>query len=239
MASLVPGQPYRDRQEAGEILAAHVREEIGTADDSVVLALPRGGVPVGFEVARKLGAELDVFVVRKLGVPGHEEFAMGAIAVGGFKVLNDALVERLGISESEIADVTEREVAELLRRERLYREGRPPVRVSDRLVILVDDGLATGFTLRAAVVAARELGPRRLVVAVPVGAVDACEELSREVGTLVCPFQPDPFHAVGLWYRDFTATSDDEVRRCLAAAALNADPSHVAPHGHSEKPSWR
>ncbi|MDO8542174.1 MAG: phosphoribosyltransferase [Opitutaceae bacterium] len=225
------GRAYRDRHEAGEILAAHLIEQLGMPDDAVVLALPRGGVPVGFEVARELGADLDVFVVRKLGVPQQPEFAMGAIAAGGFRLLNDSLVAQLRISEDDVAAVTEREMIELQRREKLYRENRPPINVHGRVAIIVDDGLATGFTMRAAIAAVRERGPLRLVVAVPVGAVETCEELSHEVGTLVCPFQPDPFHAVGLWYQDFTPTSDDEVHRCLAAAATN----HGAAHGSSRR----
>jgi putative phosphoribosyl transferase len=220
-------QAYRDRREAGEILAAHVQEQTGTPEDAVVLALPRGGLPVGFEVARVLGAQLDVFVVRKLGAPGHEEFAIGAIAAGGFQVLNDDAIRELGITKQAIAAVAEREAAELHRREELYRADRPPVSIASRVAILVDDGLATGFTMRAAIAAVRERGPRRLVVAVPVGAVETCAEIEREVGTLICPLQPDPFHAVGLWYHDFTPTTDDEVRECLAASALNYQAAHA------------
>lgn len=219
-------QAYRDRREAGEILAAHVQDRIGRPGNAVVLALPRGGVPVGFEVATVLGAQLDVFVVRKLGAPGHEEFAIGAIAAGGFRVLNDDAIADLGIGEKEIAAVAERETAELHRREELYRGDRPPTHVAGRVAILVDDGLATGFTMRAAIAAVRERGPQRLVVAVPVGAVETCAEIEREVGTLICPLQPDPFHAVGLWYHDFAATTDDEVRECLAASALNYHAAH-------------
>lgn len=226
MRSPKAGQAYRDRREAGEILAVHVQEEIGSVEDSVVLALPRGGVPVGFEVALFLGAILDVFVVRKLGVPGYEEVAMGAIAEGGFEVLNDRVIAELGITEKEIAAAAEREGDELRRREELYRGNRPRVSVANRLVILVDDGLATGFTMRAAIAAVRERGPRRLVVAAPVGSPDTCAEMQDEVGTVVCPLQPEPFHAVGLWYRDFAATTDEEVRECLAAAAVN---QHTGP----------
>jgi predicted phosphoribosyltransferase len=214
------GQAYRDRREAGEILAAQVQEH-AEPGPTVVLALPRGGVPVGFEVARTLDAPLDVFVVRKLGVPGHEELAMGAIAAGGFKVLNEPLVAQLGITRREIDDVTARETAELERREALYRENRPPMSIRGRVAVLVDDGLATGFTMRAAIAAIRKHRPARLIVAVPVGAPETCEELSREVDTLICPLQPEPFHAVGLWYRDFSPTTDDEVREYLAAAAVD------------------
>lgn len=224
-------RPYRDRHEAGQILASHVQEELGRGVDAVVLALPRGGAPVGFEVARLLRAPLDVFVVRKLGVPGHEEFAMGAIAAGGFEVLNEEVIAELGIPEKAIAAVAEREQAELRRREELYRADRPPTAVHDRVAILVDDGLATGFTMRAAVAAVRELGARRLVVAVPVGAADTCAAIEREVGTVVCPLQPEPFHAVGLWYEDFSPTTDEEVRECLAAAAQNYEAAHHTPSG--------
>jgi putative phosphoribosyl transferase len=221
-----PNQSYRDRREAGEILAAQVQQQIGKPTDGLVLALPRGGVPVGFEVARVLGAELDVFVVRKLGVPGHEEFAMGAIAAGGFEVLNDQAIAELGITEKEIASVAEREATELQRREKLYRGNRPLVSIHGRTTILVDDGLATGFTMRAAIAAVRERGPSQLVVAAPVGAKETCEEIAREVGLLICPLQPEPFHAVGLWYCDFAPTADDEVRDCLAAASVNYETAH-------------
>ncbi len=222
---------YHDRRDAGKILAAHVQEQIGTPDDAVVLALPRGGVPVGFEVARALGAQFDVFVVRKLGAPGFEEFAIGAIATGGFQVLNDQAIAEHGISKKDIAEIAEREAAELRRREELYRADRPPVSLSDRVVILVDDGLATGFTMRAAIAAVRACGPRQMIVAVPVGAVDTCAEIEHEVSTLICPLQPDPFRAVGLWYHDFGQTTDDEVRECLAAATLNYETTHKAHSG--------
>lgn len=222
------GQPYSDRREAGRILAEHVRDQFASAD-AVVLALPRGGMPVGLEVAWLLGAPLDVLVVRKLGVPIHPELAMGAIASGGFEVLNKTLVAELGITPLQIADVADRETTELQRREVLYRENRPPVDVHGRTAILVDDGLATGFTMRAAIGALRNRGARQLVVAVPVGAVETCAEIALEVDALICPLQPEPFHAVGLWYRDFRPTTDDEVRECLAAAALNQE---VAPHVH-------
>ena len=217
------GQPYRDRREAGQILAGHVRQEIGGAENTVVLALPRGGLPVGFEVARALGVLLDVFGVRKLGVPGHEELAMGAIATGGFEVLNERVIADAGITDKEITEVAEREAVELQRREVYYRSERPRVSVTGRRVILVDDGLATGFSMRAAIAAVRERGPTRIIVAVPVGAADTCAELAREVGTVICPLQPEPFHAVGLWYRHFDQTSDEEVRECLAAAAANVE----------------
>lgn len=225
-------EPYRDRVQAGQILAATVRERLG-AIDAVVLALPRGGLPVGFEVAREMESPLDVFVVRKLGVPSQSELAMGAIASGGYEVLNRALIAQLGITEIEIAAVADREMNELNRREALYRGDRPPADVRGRAAILVDDGLATGFTMRAAIGATRERHPAQLVVAVPVGARDTCEEIAREVDTLICPLQPRSFVAVGQWYEDFTPTSDREVQERLAEAArleaANAGSRHRGP----------
>jgi predicted phosphoribosyltransferase len=215
------GQIYDDRHEAGHILASHVKNKLGDADDVVVLALPRGGVPVGFEVARSLGAPLDVFVVRKLGAPGFEEYAIGAIAAGGFRMLNEDAIRELHVSDRDLAEVTSRESEELQRRQEIYHAGRPPVRIVDRVAILVDDGLATGFTMRAAIAAVREQRPRRLMVAVPVGAAETCDEIEREVDDLVCPLRPYPFRAVGLWYRHFEATQDDEVRECLQLASTS------------------
>jgi predicted phosphoribosyltransferase len=209
---------FRDRAEAGRVLAVELATYAGRSD-VVLLALPRGGVPVAYEVARALGAPLDVFVVRKLGVPGHEELAMGALATGGVLVLNDDVVEALRITRQEIDDVAERERAELVRREREYRGDRPALDVRGRTAILVDDGLATGSTMRAAAVALRRLGPQRLVVAVPVGSPDTCRGLRAEVDEVVCAFSPHPFYAVGFWYADFAQTTDDEVRDFLARAA--------------------
>ena len=184
-----------------------------------VLGLPRGGVPVAFEVARELGAPLDVFVVRKLGVPGHEELAMGALASGGVRVLNEPVVAELGIDEATIAQAAAAETAELGRRERAYRGDRAPVEVTGRTVILVDDGLATGSSMRAAALAVREQEPERLVVAVPVAAEPTCDSFRADVDEVVCAYTPEPFHAVGLWYDDFAPTSDDEVRELLSRAA--------------------
>jgi putative phosphoribosyl transferase len=178
---------------------------------------------VGYEVARALGAPLDIFLVRKLGVPGHEELAMGAIASGGVRVLNPRVVDALGISAAEIERVAAQEQAELERRERAYRGGRPPPRVAGCDVILVDDGLATGSTMRAAAAALRAMHPRRLVVAVPVAAAETCEELRGEVDEVVCAMTPEPFYAVGLWYEDFAQTTDEEVAALLADAAPRAD----------------
>ena len=184
--------------------------------DVLVLALPRGGVPVGCEVARALGAPLDVFLVRKLGVPGHEELAMGAVATGGVRVLNDEIVRGLGISDHEIDAAVARELQELARRERLYRGDRPPPDVAGRTVILVDDGLATGATMRAAVAALRRQQPARIVIAVPTASPDTSEALKAEADDVVCAMTPEPFFAVGYWYEDFTQTTDDEVRELLA-----------------------
>lgn len=194
-----------------------------------MLALPRGGVPVGFEVARALGVPLDVFVVRKLGTPGHEELAMGAIATGGVRVLNERVVRRLGIPQSAIAAAAERETRELERREKLFRDGRPPERVEGRTVILVDDGLATGSTMRAAVRALRQHDPARIVVAVPVAAPETCESFQEEADAVLCLSTPMGFQAVGQWYEDFTQTTDDEVRELLARAAQGEGTVQQAP----------
>lgn len=209
---------YIDRRDAGATLAPVVRAQLGTRDNVLVLALPRGGVPVAGEIARELGAELDVFVVRKLGVPGHAEYAMGAIAPRGFQVLNREAIAALRISAADVAAVAATEAEELQRREALYRGELPPPRIAGRIVLLVDDGLATGFTMRAAIAAIRAENPAQLVVAVPVGARATCDELAREVDALICPLQPEDFSAVGEWYEDFSATSDDEVQACLAQA---------------------
>ena len=183
-----------------------------------MLALPRGGVPVAYEVARALRALLDVFVVRKLGVPGREELALGAVASGGARVLNEDVVAALGLSEREIAPIAERESAEVERRERVYRADRRPLDLHGKTTILVDDGLATGATMRVAALAVRRLGPRFVVVAVPVAAAETCERLRDGVDDVVCACMPDPFRAVGLWYEDFGQTSDEEVRGLLDEA---------------------
>lgn len=220
---------FRDRSEAGRVLAGRLREYAGRRD-VLVLALPRGGVPVAYEVARALGAPLDVFLVRKLGLPGHEEFAMGAIASGGVRVVNQQAVRRLGVPTEVIDAVAAEEARELRRREREYRGERPPPEVGGRTVILVDDGLATGTTMRAAAAALRRQGPREIVVAVPVAADQTCDEFRGEVDRVVCAHTPEPFLAVGLWYEDFSQTSDEEVRELLARAALEQElaAEHVA-----------
>lgn len=207
-------QQFADRREAGAELARQL-SAYQRRDDVVVLALPRGGVPVAFEIAIALGAPLDVFVVRKLGVPGHPELAMGAIASGGVRVLNEDVVAWYGLPASVIDRVAEAEQQELERREREYRGGQPLVGVKDRVVILVDDGLATGSTMKAAVQAVRAMDPAQIIVAVPVGATDTCRSLARMADEVVCARTPEPFSAVGLWYRDFSQTTDEEVREIL------------------------
>jgi predicted phosphoribosyltransferase len=206
---------FKDRSDAGRQLAARLSHFAGR-DDVLVLALPRGGVPVGYEVAEALGSPLDVFLVRKLGTPGQEELAMGAIASGGVRVLNDRVVGALRPSGAVIDRVEARERQELERREREYRAGRPPLDVRGKTVILVDDGLATGSTMRAAVAALRRLDPAWVVVAVPVGASETCGEFEGEADETVCALEPEPFFAVGAWYDDFSQTTDEEVRDLLA-----------------------
>jgi putative phosphoribosyl transferase len=183
------------------------------------LALPRGGVPVGYEVAKALNAPLDVFVVRKLGVPGHKELAMGAIASGGVRVLNENVIRKLGIPNEVVETVAEEEERELERREREYRDGRPPIEIRGRTVILVDDGLATGSSMRVAVLALRKKNPAQIIVAVPVAAPATCAEFESEVDQVICAVTPEPFWAVGQWYTDFSQTSDEEVRDLLRRAA--------------------
>jgi predicted phosphoribosyltransferase len=204
-------QRFRNRTDAGRQLAEKLAA-YANRSDVLVLGLPRGGVPVGFEVARALGAPLEVFLVRKLGVPGYEELAMGAVASGGGRVLNDEIVHGLGISEHEIDAAVARELQELARREQLFRGDRPPPDIEGRTVILVDDGLATGATMRAAVAALRRQRPAGIVVAVPTASPDTCEALKAEADDVICAMTPDPFFAVGHWYDDFTQTTDEEVR---------------------------
>jgi len=207
---------FRNRRDAGRFLAKRLARYAGQPD-VLVLALPRGGVPVAYEVARALGAPLDLFLVRKLGLPGHEELAMGAIASGGVQVLNERVVSQ-GIPGHIIQQVARNERRELERRERAYRGNRPPPEIRGHTVILVDDGLATGATMRAAAEALRRLGPSRLVVAVPVAAPETCEEFRGEVDEIVCGRTPEPFQAVGLWYDDFSQTTDEEVQDLLERA---------------------
>jgi putative phosphoribosyl transferase len=209
---------FRDRRDAGRRLAAGLRTYAGRPD-VLVLALPRGGVPAAFEVAQALGAPLEVFLVRKLGLPGHEEFAIGAIASGGVRVLNEDTLRDYGVSREQVEAVVQAEEQELERRERRYRGDRPFPDVAGRTVILIDDGLATGSTMRAAVAALRQERPARIIVAVPTAPRETCEELRAIVDEMVCLVTPEPFYAVGLWYEDFSQTTDEEVRELLERAA--------------------
>ncbi|HUQ91956.1 MAG TPA: phosphoribosyltransferase [Bryobacteraceae bacterium] len=209
---------FRDRLEAGQVLAKRLKPLV-TGSNAVVLALPRGGVAVGFEVAQALHVDLDIFLVRKLGVPGREEFAMGAIASGGVQVLNHDIIRQLGLAPHVIDRVVAREQQEIERRERVYREGRPPLEVESRTVILVDDGLATGASMLAAAQALRAKRPKRIIVAVPVASRRACLAFQQHVDQTVCAETPEPFSSVGEWYEDFSQTSDAEVKELLRRAA--------------------
>jgi predicted phosphoribosyltransferase len=215
---------FHDRTEAGRRLAAKL-ERYANRTDVLVLGLPRGGVPVAFEVAQALQAPLDVFVVRKLGLPGHEELAVGAIATGGIRVLNEDVIEDLGLTEKDLDAIAAQELRELKRREHAFRGDRPLPRIKGRIVILVDDGLATGSTMRAAIAAVRKRAPARIVVAVPVAAHSTCMEIRREADETVCAETPEPFYAVGLWYDDFTQTTDQEVHDLLERAATPHAPA--------------
>jgi predicted phosphoribosyltransferase len=208
---------FQNRRDAGRALASALQQYAQRAD-VLVLGLPRGGVPVAYEVARALNVPLDIFVVRKLGVPGQEELALGAIASGGMRVLNEEVVRALGIAGEEIDFVTRRELPELERREHQYRGDRPPLEVKGRTVLLIDDGLATGSTMRAGTAALSRMGPARIVIAVPVAARATCDELRAEGHDLVCLATPDHFYAVGQWYREFDQTTDAEVRELLQTA---------------------
>lgn len=208
---------YENRYDAGRRLALSLSDYAGRPDVTV-LALPRGGVPVGFEIARALRVPLDVFVVRKLGVPGQPEFAMGAIASGGALVLDQQTISDLRIPRDAVERVIAKERAELVRREELFRGSRPPVDVSGRTVILVDDGLATGSTVQAAIAALRKEGPASIIVAAPVGSREACSAIGAVTDGCLCAMIPDRFYAVGLWYEDFSETTDAEVRQLLTRA---------------------
>ncbi len=211
-------KPFADRAEAGQVLAEKL-EAYASRNDVLVLALPRGGVPVAYEVATALGVPLDVFLVRKLGAPGHEELAMGAIASGDVVVMNEDVVKAMKVSDEVVEAKIAIERRELARRESAYRVERPPLDVQGRTVILIDDGLATGSTMRAAVSALRRQHPARIVVAVPIGAASTCTEIQSIADEVICALTPEPFRAVGLWYDDFEQTSDDEVSDLLAQAS--------------------
>jgi putative phosphoribosyl transferase len=227
-------RPFRDRAEAGQVLAGMLAEYAGQ-EDVIVLALPRGGVPVAYEVATALGAPLDVFLVRKLGAPGHEELAMGAIASGDIVVTNDEVVKAMNVQADEILDAIAIERRELARREEAYRDGRPPVDVRGKTVILIDDGLATGSTMRAAVTALRRQDPARIVVSVPIGAASTCAELGTIADDCICALTPEPFRAVGLWYEDFSQTEDDEVAELLARARAKTDPGRSTTQAQADR----
>lgn len=210
-------QRLKNRVQAGKLLAQALATYAGNPD-AIVLALPRGGVPVGFAVASELGLDLDILLVRKLGLPGHEEYAMGAIGAGGIRVLQEDVVRMHRVPPQAIEEVSRRELQEIDRRDRQYRGGRPPLQLGGKVAILVDDGLATGSTMRAAVRIARKLGATRVVAAVPVGAPDTCASLSAEVDEMICLQRPMVFRAVSQWYRAFDQTSDEEVQDLLAQA---------------------
>jgi putative phosphoribosyl transferase len=218
---------FRDRTEAGKHLATKLTR-YKDRPDVLVLALPRGGVPVAFEVAQALRVPLDIFLVRKLGVPGHEELAMGAIATGDVRVLNEDTIDYLGIPQNVIDSIAEKELKELKRRERAYRGNRPEPDVKDKTVILIDDGLATGSTIRAAAQALRRQAPARIIVAVPVSAQETCDEYLIGVDEIVCAVTPEPFFGVGQWYLDFSQTTDEEVRDLLAQARGETKKSSAA-----------
>ena len=218
---------FNDRREAGRLLAERLKDYTGRSD-VVVLALPRGGVPVAYEVAQRLRVPLDIFLVRKLGVPGHPELAMGAIAQGGVEVLSDDLIRDLGVPIALVRQVAAREKLELDRRDRQYRGGRSLAPVRDRVVILIDDGLATGSTMQAAATALRQLSPARIIVAAPVGAGETCARLKQFADAVVCLETPEPFQAVGLWYEHFDQTSDEEVRRLLEGMSGGRKPQDDA-----------
>jgi putative phosphoribosyl transferase len=210
---------FRDREEAGRELGVRLRA-LDLGDDLLVLGLPRGGVPVACEAAAALGAPVDVLIVRKLGAPHNPELAVGAIAFGGVTVYNDALLEMLNLTEQDLEPTRRRELAELTRRERAYRGGAAPLAVTNRTVILVDDGVATGATMRAAVLATRRLQPRRIIVAAPTAATDSVERIEKVADQVVALETPEPYYAVGAWYEQFPQLSDEEVVDCLAAAAV-------------------
>jgi putative phosphoribosyl transferase len=223
---------FRDRKEAGQRLATKLSIYANRLD-VLVIGLPRGGVPVAAQVAKVLHVPIDICLVRKLGVPGHKELAMGAIASGGVRVLNDDVLSRLKISSKTIDEVTASELQELQRRDRVYRGDRPPLEVCNRTVILVDDGLATGSTMRAAISAIKEQHPQRIVVAVPVAAPDICQEIGEIVDEVVCAKISDPLYAIGIWYEDFTQTTDTEVCKLLQKNSPSSNSTSVISRSRS------
>jgi len=216
--AMIPTNGFRDRTAAGQALAP-LLTHFSDREDVVVLALPRGGIPVGRVIAQALGAPLDVFMVRRVSLPEEPELVIGAIATGGVQLLNEGLLTSRKLSAAAIARAIERETHELKRREAVYRGGRPPLEITNRSVILVDDGVATGYTMRVAILALRQLNPTRLTVAIPVGAPETCRILEGLVDELICPLRPEPFHAVGLVYDHFPPVTDEEVREAIAHAA--------------------
>lgn len=207
-------EKYLDRYEAGRVLAKKLTE-YANQSDVIILALPRGGVPVAYEVAKALSLSFDVFIVRKLGVPGHEELAMGAIAMGGTVVFNDSILNDLNIAKPEINRIIQLENNELKRRESLYRGNRPFPQLANKTIILIDDGIATGATMRAAIQALRQHNPNNIIIAVPVAGIETCEEMEKIADKVICPLKPVYFYAVGQWYQDFSQTSDNEVYQLL------------------------
>lgn len=216
---------FKDRNEAGRFLAQKLKHYEANPD-ALLLALPRGGIPVAYEIALALNLPLDVFVVRKLGIPGHEELAMGAIASGGVRVLNRSIIEQAGIPDETIAAVAAQEQRELERREKLYRQDHEPIQVSGKIVILIDDGLATGATMRAAAIALKERKAKSVVIAVPVAAPSTCEEFRLEVDEIICAQTPEPFWGVGYWYEDFAQNTDEEVIDLLQKARVARQVTH-------------
>lgn len=214
---------FIDRQDAGVILAEYLKE-YAHQPNVIVLALPRGGVPVAYEIAEALSVPLDVFIVRKLGVPGYEELAMGAVASGGTMILNERLINQLNLDQASIDAVIQSEQKELMRREQLYRGNRPFPDLSGKTIILVDDGIATGSTMQAAVKALRKCKPTSIMIVVPVAAYETCEEMAKLVDKIICPLKPHHFHAVGLWYENFSQTSDSEVIEWLEKANSTRKP---------------
>ncbi|KAJ3030064.1 UNVERIFIED_CONTAM: hypothetical protein HDU68_010196 [Siphonaria sp. JEL0065] len=217
-----PPSQFRDRTHAGNYLASVLasESEAEAQADKIVLALPRGGVPIAFPIARALDAPLDLLLVRKLGIPGHEEYAMGALAAGGVSYINEDVIQQLGIKDAQVQSVVDLETRELERRNIEYRGGRLPLNVQGKIVYLVDDGIATGATMRASILAIKQMDPKEIVVVAPVGAPDSCREMGRIVDRVVVPLQPRNFNAVGLWYNDFPQTDDKEVLLLLEKAKL-------------------